>query len=340
VFEEKVAGIFTFEELTLFGRRIRDEWEQRNSSATTAENDGLQLSVERLQSECLKIRAENRDLRVQVSSLKEEVKRSSSVINSIDQKLSNLMDIIVKREGTPLSTSPSLTRKRPFFRDPSPVPIHDEKKSENIDMHTEVSMDVPVVTNGFVHQFGIGNSKVVAQVTLSELLLLSFSKGFVFHTAEKGKNTFQNFQCFSGNPPVKLRADEGRVRNALTLLYKNMHDSDRETLNDKMPNERVPEWNQGRNKVALAVQERVIDELSGEELVVSNKLSIKVPKRCASTISTVIGRYDNLASDKKSLSTGQLKSSMSGFLTGTIPSSSSSSSSSSSPSSKAYVKNR
>jgi hypothetical protein len=349
LFEEKISGIFTFDELIFFGAKIRDEWEQRNSSATTAEDDGLQLSVERLQTECFKIRAENRDLRVQVSSLKEEVKRSSSVINSIDGKLNTLMDIIMKRGDSPLSASPNLTRKRPFFEEPSPVPIHVEKMSKNNDANTVISMEVPVTTDGFVHQFGIENSKVVAQVTLSELLLLSFSKGFVFNTAEKGRNTFQNFQCFTGNPPTILRADEGRVRHALTLLYKNMNDSDRKILNVKMPNERVPEWNQERNMTALAVQDRVIDELSREELVISTKLHVKVPKRCASTVSTVIGRYDKVALDKKSLSTGQLKHSMSGFLTGTIPSpsssllslSSSSSSSSSSPSSsKVHLKNK
>ena len=58
--------------------------------------------------------------------------------------------------------------------------------SKNNDANTVISMEVPVTTDGFVHQFGIENSKVVAQVTLSELLLLSFSKGFVFNTAEKG----------------------------------------------------------------------------------------------------------------------------------------------------------
>ena len=135
----------------------------------------------------------------------------------------------------------------------------------------------------------------------------------------------------------------------MTLLYKNENDSDRKILNVKMPNERVPEWNQERKKTALAVQDRVIDELSREELVISTKLHVKVPKRCASTVSTVIGRYDKVALDKKSLSTGQLKHSMSGFLTGTIPSPSSSllslssspSSSSSSPSSsKVHLKNK
>jgi hypothetical protein len=71
-----------------------------------------------------------------------------------------------------------------------------------------------------VHRFGLDNNKVVAQVTLADLLLLSYSKGFIYHATERGKGTHQNFECYTGVPPVILRSDEARVRNALSLLSK------------------------------------------------------------------------------------------------------------------------
>ena len=43
LFEEKIKGIFTFDECLVFGRLIRDEWEQRNSTSSVPDSEGLQL---------------------------------------------------------------------------------------------------------------------------------------------------------------------------------------------------------------------------------------------------------------------------------------------------------
>lgn len=65
-----------------------------------------------------------------------------------------------------------------------------------------------LTSDGYVHKFGTDNNQGVANVTLAELLLITSSKGLIFRIAEKGKETYQNFQCYSGKPPTILRADE------------------------------------------------------------------------------------------------------------------------------------
>ena len=164
-----------------------------------------------------------------------------------------------------------------------------------------------LTSDGYVHKFGIDNNQGVANVTLAELLLITSSKGLIFKIAEKGKGTYQNFQCYSGKPPTILRADEARVRCALTLLYKHIDDDRKALLWKKQPLDDVPSWNQERNKVADAIQKEVIDALFTEEKAMADKLNVKHPKRSASTISTVMGRYDKLSQDKRKLSNKKLK---------------------------------
>ena len=76
--------------------------------------------------------------------------------------------------------------------------------------------------SGVVHSFGIGTNVPVSQITLKDLLLLSFDKGLSFNAAEIGKKTYQNFECFTGNPPLSTTTDKQRVRNALKSLYKEL----------------------------------------------------------------------------------------------------------------------
>ena len=351
LFQEKIKGIFTLEECLEFGKLIRDEWEQRNNTSSVNSNDGFQLSIERLQTECLKIRSENRDLRSQVATIKDEIQRTNKLVSNLDMKVSTMLDLLSNRGGNTSVPSPvKPSGKRLFLEECSSSPLPN-KRVRNEDIFTQACSSTPLLNKRvrnedtssqasdefteressaqgtFVHQFGMDNNKVVTQITLSELLLLSFSKGLMFNVAEKGKCTYQNFQCFSGNPPVMLRADEARVRSALTLLHKHIDNARKVALSKRRPKENVPEWNQQRNKIALEVQEKVIDELSREEFITANKLKVKVPKCSASTISTVIGRYDRLALDKRVIANANQKTSLTAFLSGPTSSSSSSSSS-------------
>lgn len=76
LFEEKIHGIFTMEECVQFGVEIRNEWEERNGTQeSTNDMKGLIFEMERVQSECLKIRSENRDLKIQLNVMKEETKK-------------------------------------------------------------------------------------------------------------------------------------------------------------------------------------------------------------------------------------------------------------------------
>jgi hypothetical protein len=81
-----------------------------------------------------------------------------------------------------------------------------------------------------------------------------------------------------------------------------------------MPLIDVATWNQERNKIAPAIQDDVIDALCEEEKLMAAKMIAKAPKRSASTISTVMGRYDKLAIDTKMVTNKKLKSQMSNFL--------------------------
>lgn len=103
------------------------------------------------------------------------------------------------------------------------------------------------------------------------------------------------FQCYTGDPPEVLRADESRVRCALTQLYNHMDQAQRAALWRKQPDKDVTAWNPERNKIAAKVQEKVIDDLWEKEKKIADKLNIKPPKRSASKTGTVAGRYDKLA---------------------------------------------
>lgn len=74
-----------------------------------------------------------------------------------------------------------------------------------------------VSSSDIVHNFGVDSDKPASQVTIKELLLTYFDKGLKFNATEKGRETFQNFRCFTGIPAVRSRGDEARVRNALYI---------------------------------------------------------------------------------------------------------------------------
>jgi hypothetical protein len=305
-FLDKTKDFYTIEEFLTFGRAIREEWEERNSIGTSSKTEGLHVSVERLQTECMKIRTENRDLSAQVTQLKEESRRTNAILHNMEVKMGTLIGLISKLESSP-------SKKRTYSEDAPTIDTISNEKEMNVDIDTR---EAAVITHqGYiVHRFGMDNNKVVAQMTLADLLLLSYSKGFIYHATERGKGTHQNFECYTGVPPVILRSDEARVRNALSLLSKYTTDVRKSVLAKKMPLNDVATWNQERNRIALAIQEDVIDALCEEEKMMATKMIAKAPKRSASTISTVMGRYDKLAIDTKMVTNKKLKSQMSKFL--------------------------
>lgn len=242
--------------------------------------------------------------------------------------MSSLINHVSRINSSPdKEISTPSTKKRKITDDDEVIqPVREEQRAE---------INQTVNYNVYVHKFGVDNDKAVAEVTLSELLLLASSKGLHFKIAEKGKGTFQNFQCYTGEPPTILRADEARVRNALTLLQKHTDPVRRAILWSRQPkpNTKVTAWNIERQKIATDIQDEVIDALSAEEKSMAANLKVKIQKRPANTISTVIGRYDKLALDKKQLSNKKLKSQMSQYLSKTPIQPSSSLPSSSLPSS-------
>ena len=65
------------------GAIIREEWNERNQKRESS-NDikGINLKMERVQNECLKIRSENRDLKTELTNVKEEIKKSQIYTSS------------------------------------------------------------------------------------------------------------------------------------------------------------------------------------------------------------------------------------------------------------------
>jgi hypothetical protein len=53
--KEKIQGILTFAECMSFGLKIKEEWSERNNTGVNTDMEGVQFSVERLQTECMKI---------------------------------------------------------------------------------------------------------------------------------------------------------------------------------------------------------------------------------------------------------------------------------------------
>ena len=191
-----------------------------------------------------------------------------------------------------------------------------------------------------VHNFGINSNQHVSQMALKDLLLLSLDKGFNFGATEKGKETFQNFRCYTGAPPVRSRPDEARVRNALNYVYKELDSDSAKVFESKKPDVKtgdVTAWNQKRNKTAIALQDKVIDALTKEEMARAVKNNVAAPKRSPPLITALMGRFDKLILYKNNKSASQLKDSMRHFLgkashttpqpSSSLPSSSSSSSS-------------
>lgn len=175
-----------------------------------------------------------------------------------------------------------------------------------------------------------------SEYTLNELLLLSIDKGITFNISEKGIGTIQNFECFTGKPPIRSRQEEGRVRKTLTLVYAEIDQITEKLLSKKMPSIEegtVPAWNQERNKIAKMIQEKVIDTLSKTEVDIASKYKVDPPKRSSATVSGIMSRYDKVNTAKQNQAKVQLTDSMLNFL-GKPPASTSSSSSSSSSSSK------
>ena len=191
--------------------------------------------------------------------------------------------------------------------------------------------------SGIVHAFGIGPNVPVSQITLKDLLLLSFDKGLSFNAAEIGKKTYQNFECHTGNPPVSMPTDEQRVRNALSNLYRELDCDGKKISSLKQPSAEsgdVPAWNQKRNEIASLIQEKVMRKLEDLELSVVVASSKKPYKRCTPNVSAVMSRLDKFNVSKREQSSKKLAGSMSSFLTTTsssklLPSSLLSSSSSS-----------
>lgn len=84
IFLAKIDGIYTVEQCVALGLQIREEWEERNNIyKSDADMKGLELSMERLQGECLKIRTENRDMISQIAVLKDEAKKTNAHLTGI-----------------------------------------------------------------------------------------------------------------------------------------------------------------------------------------------------------------------------------------------------------------
>lgn len=190
-----------------------------------------------------------------------------------------------------------------------------------------ISGSIPSLkSSDIVHSFGLDKNELVSKIAIKDLLLLSLDKGIHFSASEKGKETFQNFRCFTGKPPQRSKQDEGRVRTALSLMYKEIDVETAKILAIKMPSVEdggVPMWNQRRNKIASDIQEKAIDTLSKEEA----KYNVDATKRSAPQVLTFLHSYDKLHTSKHNYSAMQLNDSMRNFLD--KPSSTSSSSSSS-----------
>jgi hypothetical protein len=91
-FKEKIQGIFTFAECVLFGLKIKEEWLERNNTGVNTDMEGVQFSVERLKTECMKIRSENRELKAQLIAMKDDSRRVNNILDSIETKMTSAMN--------------------------------------------------------------------------------------------------------------------------------------------------------------------------------------------------------------------------------------------------------
>jgi hypothetical protein len=77
---------------------------------------GIVLGMERVQAECFKIRSENRDLKTGLNILKEQSRNTNKLMQSQNDKLSTIMDMITKLTGNRLDISPqSVTSSKKRF---------------------------------------------------------------------------------------------------------------------------------------------------------------------------------------------------------------------------------
>lgn len=210
--------------------------------------------------------------------------------------------------------------------------ITDSDKDNKAVRQDEISACNQVLGYDIVHNFGVESNKPASQITIKELLLIHFEKKLKFNATEKGKETFQNFRCFTGIPPARSRGDEARVRNALNYMCKEINPEVERVLSIIRPDVsegNVPAWNQKRNKIALEIQDKMIDTLCKEENEIAKINNIAPPKRSAPHITVLMGRYDKVITSRSNHSTVQLKDSMRNFLGKTATSSASATSSSS-----------
>jgi hypothetical protein len=97
IFEDKIKGLFTMDECLAFGLLVRNEWEERNGlQESTSDMKGIVLGMDRVQAECLKIRSENRDLKLELNNLKEESKRNNQLMLGQKAKLSQIAEMLEK----------------------------------------------------------------------------------------------------------------------------------------------------------------------------------------------------------------------------------------------------
>jgi hypothetical protein len=95
----------------------------------------------------------------------------------------------------------------------------------------------------------------------------------------------------------------------------------------------VPAWNQERNKIAMMIQEKVIDTLSKIETDTAEKYKLLPPQRSSATVSGIASRYDKLNTSIHNQTKVHLTDSMQNFLGKPISNSSSSTSKNASSSS-------
>jgi hypothetical protein len=258
LFEEKSKEYFTQSECFEFGKIIRDTWECRNKIFVSKDDStGNTLMLERLQDECLKIRAENRELKSQLIDVQLESRKTNSILLNQNSKLTAITDMLLKLTGgTPQSSPTQLSSNKSHVRHffPSEPESRGQKRSREDSQHggsgcneevqtmigsgsTEQAVEMvsdivdtetitshivkPAVKGCIVYQFGMGTNKTVSNESLGELLILSIDKGFIYQESQKGKKTVQNFECYTEASLLKditARADDSRVRSALDFL--------------------------------------------------------------------------------------------------------------------------
>ena len=132
IFENRINGIFTMQECLQFGDAIRNEWEERNGmQESSSDIKGIVLGMERVQAECLKIRSENRDLKIELNILKEQSRNTNQIIQNQNEKLSTIMELLTKLTGNRSDISPQsvTSNKKRFFSDlTQPVELNEDSR--------------------------------------------------------------------------------------------------------------------------------------------------------------------------------------------------------------------